>query len=60
MVVLIFYVFFLQKKSLSFAEVYNLIILELKRNYLSQKTKFNLKKQNTKQCISVQKKVYLN
>ena len=46
--------------SKEIAEVYNLIILELKRNYLSQKTKFKLKKQNTKQCISVQKKVYLN
>ena len=46
--------------SKEIAEVNNLIIFQLKRNYLSQKTKFKLKKQNTEQCISVQKKAYFN
>ena len=46
--------------SKEIAEVNNLIIFQLKRNYLSQKTKFKLKKQNTEQCIWVQKKAYLN
>lgn len=46
--------------SKEIAEVNNLIIFQLKRNHLSQKTKFKLKKQNTEQCISVQKKAYFN
>ena len=46
--------------SKEIAEVYNLIIFQLKRNYLSKKTKFKLKKQNTEQFISVQKKAYFN
>ena len=41
-------------------DVNNLIIFQLKRNYLPQKTKFKLKKQNTEQCIPVQKEAYFN